>query len=255
MASASPASPSTAPPASPSALATASASSQFAALVVFNTTFLYPLGFDGSTPTPAALALALLAFRCDTSAATGVVLGAIRVTSGILGNTSVSPAVVDDAIRAANLGTACPGARVLLPLGDARALAASTGTFLALAASVGVSGTAAAAATVAAAIAAAAFPLTAAAWAPLWGYSAATWAATFGVPPLRVVAGSIAIINVASFSPLPAPFVGALTASQQLGLGLGIGLALALIAIVGVALFARAAKRTVSNLRVVAVTV
>lgn len=178
-----------------------------------------------------SLAPSLLVFRCDVAAAAALALSAVRISAGTPGDSSISRAVILDAIRIANAGTACSGTRRLSG-GSSRVLFASAGKFATLGTSVSLAGSSAASASaVVAAITAASFPLTAAAWTPLWGFSAATWVATFGAAPLSVVAGSV----VAADAPAPDSAAG-LSAGQQLGLGLGIGLALALV-VIGVALY------------------
>lgn len=223
-------------------------------MVIFDTAYAFPLNSSSAAPTLDALAPSLLSFRCELAASTGVALSLVRITAGVLANASASSAALTEAIRVANAASSCPGgARVLRSDGgDARALAAGgTGTYATLASSVGVSGTASSAAAIVAAIAAASFPQTAAAWAAVWGYSAASWAAAFGTSPLGVVAGSIAVVNAASFSPQPAAAASGLDADQQLGLGLGIGLALAaIVAAVGALLYRALAARAKAPARV-----
>ena len=190
-------------------------------------------------------------------AATAAALSAVRIAGGAPGlNVSLTPADLLAAIATANDGASCPtlSARRLPAAlatdssssgsggtaGGSRALFAATGIYFTVATRIAVRGTAGSAAAVAAAIALAPFPLAAASWSPLWGSTAALWLASFGTEPLATVAGSIVVVNAATYSPQPAaPAAPSLTASQQLGLGLGIGISLAAIFIVVVILVRR----------------
>ena len=72
----------------------------------------------------------------------------------------------------------------------------------------------------------------------MWGYTALSWEAAVGAPPVQVVTGSIVIVDAAASSPPPQPtsLTPGLTTSQQLGLGLGVGLSLALIVVAALGL-------------------
>ena len=206
--------------------------------------------------------------RCDYAALARVSLSAVRLTGGVQLNANSTQAILTAAIAAANAAIACPSARALTSEGGAgdpppsaalrrHLQSTATAPWSTVSLNLGVGTSAAGAAAIAQVVLtapASAFPLTTAAWAPLWGFaSAAAWQAAIG-SPLAVVVGSVANFNAATYSPVPAPtFV--LSSQQQLGLGLGIGLSLAAIivvfAIAACAMTSRFSSRAAKQLRVV----
>ena len=236
------------------------------------------MGSGAALPLPDALTATLAALRCDCAAFAGAGLPAARLAGGMAIDFSAnaSAALVAGAIAAANEATVCAPAaapaisrrrRELLlqraaagldaPLRRARHVQqvpslpwANFSINLAVgAANVAATAAAAAATTVAS------FPLSTAAWAPVWSYTPAAWVANVG-SAFTLTPGSIAVVyNSATPEPtLVEPASGALSGEQQLGLGLGLGLSLCLtLAAAAIALLASCARtptRATSRLHV-----
>ena len=213
----------------------------------------------------ASLTATLTGMRCDYAALVNAPVSAVRLTGGVQLNENSSQAVLVDAIAAANAASSCTSARAL-QRGDGQPPTAALRRELQSLASapwatiyinLGAGSTAAGATVIAYKVLTApatAFPLTLAAWAPLWGFPSATaWVSTVG-SPLDVVASSVEFFNAASYSPVPAP-PSVLSGQQQLGLGVGIGVALAAIivvfAIAACTMNSRFSSRATIQLRVV----
>ena len=214
------------------ALPSASPSAQ-AAAVTFATQLVSP-GSDIANPNQfAILAAALLAMRCDYALLSGVrTLSAVSIVAGAPAAASASSAALNASMAIANAGTACPRNSRILAGAGARALpGAASEPWATFTLSLGWSGSAAGAAAIAAAVeansGASFFPLTTAVWAPSWGMTSAAWVAAVG-SPMQIVSGTVAVANVASYSPVPTSPAAAAT-NAQLGIGLGVGIGLAVI--------------------------
>ena len=219
------------------------------ALVAFQLVLFSPSGSGAALPLPRALADTLAALRCDCAAFAGVELAAVRVARGAAINTGANATaeLVAGAVAAANDASACAptgGSRRRRHRGRElrlRALQVAALPWADFNLTIGVSAASAAgaaAATAALANAASSFPRSTAAWAPVWAYTPAAWAAAIGTA-FALVPSSLAVVySSATATPAaaaPAAASGALFDEQRLGLGLGVslglGLALALAAL------------------------